>query len=654
MIQQTKNNLNYEKTMSSYRFKFEGLENPVFYYDLYPTRPNYQEVNARLDFGQGLKYKPSIHSSDDVIAKKCRQNYQRYQDIFYDFLTKFVTDNPNMKIGVVAIPSSKKDTLTCVTQVIKKVVNSLLISPNLVDLTSNLVRVETKFSAHEGGNRSILQNMDTLNFFDVDLIHKLDVVLIVDDIITTGSSFKAIKKLLTKLKFPGDIANFAFLYSMNQTAHKNYDEWNLSEKSEWNNGNCIKNKEVDAIIFDFDQTLVDTSIRNEQFEEEIFKLKVGNKDFKDHEVREEFHDFLKRYSDVYSIYDPEELRVHQEKNIPFAILSNASWRKVFLLTQTDAIQPSLYPDIWKSHYQTNGYNEEIYAKYMTSKNKKYNGLSFRYYFDKQKNMFNIPKEEELYWPKPSEKGVIKASNWLKENFDLDNNARIVGVGNTPEDIIAYHKAGIESILALWGVPEYAREYAKQNWGADHSFDTLADFLTWVEESQFNSDYLKEIENKINFEKKNETYVIYEEKQDYLWKLKKSKKNKSNPYKRLNNNSDINILKEVSGEQKASLYLLEQLLKAENIERYENLTFNIYLIIEYFKEKKHWELLNNWSKRLNKPVQVSNRLYEAYCKDDLESFEPGEGETRERNIIAYDTLKNWKACNLPWPGIKHTN
>lgn len=642
--------------MNHYRFKFEGLEEPVFYYDLYPTaKKNYYTNNdMRYNFGQGLKYKPNIHSNNCYEATQCYQNYSKYQNILREFITTFSNDNLGMKIGVVTIPSSKQETLTCVTQVVRNVIGVQIDNQNIYDLTTNLVRTKNKESAHDGGTRNILMNMRTLAFLNPGLLHEMDVLLVVDDIVTSGNSFRALKKLLTKLEFSGDVVNFAFLHSMNENAHKNYDEWNLSKKGEWNKGEYKKNTKVDAIIFDFDQTLVDTSNRNELFEEEIFKLKVGNKDFKNHEVREEFQEFLKRYSDVYSIYDPEALRIHQEKNIPFAILSNASWRKVFLLTQTDAIQPSLYPDIWKSHYQTNGYNEEIYTKYMASKNKKYNGLSFRYSFDKQKNIFNIPQEEEFFWPKPSERGVIKAKNWLKQNFELCENARIIGVGNTPEDIIAYHKAGIESVLALWGVPEYAREYAKQNWGAEYSFDTLADFLTWVEESQFNSDYLKEIENKINYEEDNSTYIIYEEKQDYLWKLTKSKKTKSDFYKNRKDDSKINFLAEVIGQQQASICLLAQLTKTENIGRYENFNFNIYSIVEHFKEKKHWELLNHWSKRANKPIQVSNRLYEAYCADDLESFDPGNGKTRERNIIAYDTLRNWKNHNLPWPGIAPTN
>ena len=124
MAQRIKNKISYEKTMNHYRFKFEGLEEPVFYYDLYPTaKKNYYTNNdMRYNFGQGLKYKPNIHSNNCYEATQCYQNYSKYQNILREFITTFSNDNLDMKIGIVTIPSSKQETLTCVTQVVRNVI----------------------------------------------------------------------------------------------------------------------------------------------------------------------------------------------------------------------------------------------------------------------------------------------------------------------------------------------------------------------------------------------------------------------------------------------------------------------------------------------------------------------------------------------------
>ena len=76
--------------------------------------------------------------------------------------------------------------------------------------------------------------------------------------------------------------------------------------------------------------------------------------------------------------------------------------------------------------------------------------------------------------KPSPKGATEAARALgayRQYNKAHLSKRILGIGNTKDDIRAYNSAGIESVLALWGVPEYLKEHAANNWGAVYICET---------------------------------------------------------------------------------------------------------------------------------------------------------------------------------------
>ena len=97
---------------------------------------------------------------------------------------------------------------------------------------------------------------------------------------------------------------------------------------------------------------------------------------------------------------------------------------------------------------------------------------------KEQSLFD--KSKSIMYSKPHEKGVNEAIEYLKKEHNLVDSSRIIGVGNTLEDIIAYYNAGLETILCLWGLPDILKEYAESNWGADHTFSSFRDFYEWVE------------------------------------------------------------------------------------------------------------------------------------------------------------------------------
>lgn len=72
------------------------------------------------------------------------------------------------------------------------------------------------------------------------------------------------------------------------------------------------------------------------------------------------------------------------------------------------------------------------------------------------------KDSPLYKPCPD--GVRRAMRHLIPDEDQRKTARVAGLGNTLEDMIAYNAANVESCLASWGVPERLRGHAQVQWG----------------------------------------------------------------------------------------------------------------------------------------------------------------------------------------------
>lgn len=87
-------------------------------------------------------------------------------------------------------------------------------------------------------------------------------------------------------------------------------------------------------------------------------------------------------------------------------------------------------------------------------------------------MINREKKLYHYYTKPDYCTIIDAIEKIKT---ISNGHRIIGIGNTKNDIIAYKAAGLETVLVTWGIHyRFGRDY-----GADHVFHNpkqLLDFL----------------------------------------------------------------------------------------------------------------------------------------------------------------------------------
>ncbi|WEV61258.1 hypothetical protein OZX68_03245 [Streptococcaceae bacterium ESL0729] len=416
--------LQYENILNNYNIFFEGVSQPIFYKKHYPSGEN--ENNSHWDLSKfvwGLKFKDELTNLAEI--EKNKGYFDKYKEEYYDILREFIntviSDNSNYNFGIVAIPSSTKNFDNMVTRIIRNTVDN----SQVVDLTSSLIRTKTKLEASKGGDRTPQENIETLRFDNKSKWEHLNCIIVVDDVVTTGNSFEAAATVLKRAGFKGEVINFSFTRTLAASGIDNYDDWQKYSKEEFKN-KYFKNKEksfnrIKGVIFDLDQTLLNP------------RLYTGTVD---------------------SAYDLGAIKEFTDMNIPFAILTNAN---------------------------------DNHVKYV--KNIKRLGENFPYKINNFETIHQAPREyfgngeKDYYFEyKPSIKGIKKVLKELSEEAGLLETDRIVGLGNTPEDMITYRVAGLECCLALWGIPKSIREYARTNWKADYYFDSLRDFNRWVEES----------------------------------------------------------------------------------------------------------------------------------------------------------------------------
>ncbi|WP_273707669.1 hypothetical protein [Leuconostoc mesenteroides] len=465
----------FNKLFQRYRFLFEGIANPVFYYDMYPTSFNVdkmtQELWDKYNFGKGLK---EDRNSQELFEK----NQKKYLRILYDFIECINSEKVYNNIGIFTIPSSKKDIINKVTKITQKVISDSCFS-NLTDLTNNFTRIETKEASHETGNRDINSNIQTLCFSKNVNLNAYDAILVIDDIVTSGNSFLSIQNIMDSKNFAGDIFNFAFSKSTNHMAIDFYGKQtknfvNIEEKD---------SRPVSGIVFDFDQTLINDHYRNIDFESGLHQLNTNS--------QSDFQTFLDNNEGIYDAYSGIE--DFQRKNIPFTIVTNSYIKRIDVIFQLKNILRNIYPYTYDAMFKVpTNLSKYIHEKY--NDNVKYGnhngGKLFRIMFNRPNNIFSTPYETventRIRYPKPNPKVINQSIEWLNTTFNLTCNDRIIGVGNTIEDIIAYNEAKIESILGLWGVPSDLRSNAKEYWPANHVFETFTDFSDWVTTTKYKS------------------------------------------------------------------------------------------------------------------------------------------------------------------------
>ncbi|MBQ3328559.1 MAG: SEL1-like repeat protein, partial [Eggerthellaceae bacterium] len=213
---------------------------------------------------------------------------------------------------------------------------------------------------------------------------------------------------------------------------------------------------IEGLVLDLDQTLLDDPVRDVDYEENLGASTPA----------------------MPSPYAPYEgTRELTGLCVPYAIVSNRPERQLLRLVGEPPLHDALYP------YRGGSQGVPSVSE---SRAKAYSGSAWGTPppGSLPRNVFSFPTATSggytvrLY--KPSPVGVADAVGYLQSEFmGGRSDARVVGLGNTYEDIVAYSAAGIESALALWGVPDAMRRHAAGTWNADHAFGSVEEFTDWV-------------------------------------------------------------------------------------------------------------------------------------------------------------------------------
>ena len=196
------------------------------------------------------------------------------------------------------------------------------------------------------------------------------------------------------------------------------------------------NHPVDGLVLDLDQTLVNDPVRNDKYEGEFWKT------------------FKRSTSGRYARYEGIDKLL--ELALPSVVLSNRPMNAIENILVDSGIGTSRRRDDGS-------------------------------YTDPKAMPMSFPREKvsDAYTAscyKPSCKGVEKAVELLKSVGSAGREGeemRIIGLGNTWEDMVAYNAAGIQSALALWGVPWYLKDDARQHWDVGYVFETPKDFVEFL-------------------------------------------------------------------------------------------------------------------------------------------------------------------------------
>ena len=160
------------------------------------------------------------------------------------------------------------------------------------------------------------ENKSTLLISNPGILARLDLVVVVDDVLTTGSSFRAMGEFLRENGFRGRIVNFAYARAFTGEvvkAYLRYDRGIEREPFPEKGGSQDPDGPIGAIVYDLDQTLIDSGIRDLRYEENMAHAVMP-----------------------YKVY--EGVRELTSLPIPTALLSNRSkWQMDKLLSPSEAV-----------------------------------------------------------------------------------------------------------------------------------------------------------------------------------------------------------------------------------------------------------------------------------------------------------------------------
>ena len=143
------------------------------------------------------------HDNSFLIIKALKNRNSRYIDFLSKALKSVLTEK---EIIFCKIPSSTKDKINGCDDLIE---NISKLNSKFINASKNIRRIKDILPAHRGGIRDVELHLATSEIIDQDLFNNKDVLLI-DDIITTGTSAVAFTKLIMNKTKPKSLNTFVF------------------------------------------------------------------------------------------------------------------------------------------------------------------------------------------------------------------------------------------------------------------------------------------------------------------------------------------------------------------------------------------------------------------------------------------------------------
>lgn len=402
------------------------LPHPVMYYVDYVTGDNLSyddETYKKYRFIKGLKYVDNDKYINSEDKEKFHQFLEEFGNIpgYSKCILHLLNSDYRGKILLASIPSSKIDKVSITNKVVDYVCNK---DARFINANNLIQKVNNTETAHEkSGTRNWQDQLQSLSVNTIPKEYKNYPILVIDDVMTSGSSFIAIYKLL--IQSLGIDKENIYFYSYGRTIkHDNYIMLNTTK-------NIPKqNQSIDSIIFDLDQTIFDNSIlfnydMREQNSRGLVTEMLNDKKIK-------LFDEIKELMSI----------VQTNKNLKIAFVSN---RGKTAQTMLDYFKDELY--ITNDNSDTNFL------------------LSF-------KDCIVEDEEQKLFRMKPDSYLIDEAIKKMGLNTETN---RVIGIGNALNDISAYNNANIESVLVNWGNDQII----DNDLGANYVFDTVNEFKSFI-------------------------------------------------------------------------------------------------------------------------------------------------------------------------------
>lgn len=389
---------------------------PIMYRDYYPTGLPSGEFrkDKRISYVHGLKY-------TDYVPADADQEYLDHQQFDHQCLIdhhgieRYAKDfvgllhyQPGDQFVLVGLPSSKIEKINGVHQVIEYLATT---DPaHFINGNALLQRIVDGVAAHEGNNkmrRTYLHMREWDENVTVDPAFKDLPIIVVDDVLTSGSSFDAADRFLNeKLGLPLEhIMNFAY--------GKTMKSWVLAYLEAPVQAQPVS--PLTGVIFDLDQTLFDTT-------------KARRFDAKNPDEEEDFNATFAHSKP----YDSNMLAQVSRLFLPYAI---ATHNKDFPVRRLLSKNTTMFEHVAISadEQPVFEFEKEQYYNKVTKLNLV---LTFENLTDKNKVTHYKPE------PYLIEKTI--------KRMDLPENGHLLGIGNTIADMCAYRAAGMTTIFANYG------------------------------------------------------------------------------------------------------------------------------------------------------------------------------------------------------------